>query len=95
MEEADLYADGDVTYADVCLDGVRETWQIRSSSAKRWLRGLFYDRSGKGAPQEAVNHAVDNLDAQASRSVQRKVYSDPPKTMTACMLILETPIDWQ
>ena len=74
MEEADLYADGDVTYADVCLDGVRETWQIRSSSAKRWLRGLFYDRSGKGAPQEAVNHAVDNLDAQASRSVQRKVY---------------------
>ena len=74
MEEADLYADGDVTYADVWLNGVRETWQIRSSSAKRWLRGLFYDRSGKGAPHESVTHAVDNLDAQASRCVQRKVY---------------------
>ena len=74
MEEADLYADGVDTYMDVWLEGVRETWQIRSSSAKRWLRGLFYDRSGKGAPQESVTHAVDNLDARASRSVQRKVY---------------------
>ena len=74
MEEADLYADGVETYIDVWLEGVRETWPIRSRSANRWLRGLFYDRCRKGAPQESVNHAVENLDAQASRSVQRKVY---------------------
>ena len=73
-EALDLYADGDVTYADLRLEGGRETLSIRSRSFARWLRGLYYERTDRGAAQEAVNHAVENLDALAVRAEQRRVY---------------------
>ena len=73
-EEGELYADGDETFADVWIDGVRETWPVRSRDFKRWLRRLFYESTRRGATQEALTHTVDNLDAQAARAGQRKVY---------------------
>ena len=70
----DLYCDGDDAYADVWMDGHRETLPIRSMGFERWLRRLFVERTGRGATREALNHAQDNLDAQAARAGQRRVY---------------------
>ena len=73
-ELAELYCDGEETFADVLIDGRRETLAIRSTGFKRWLRRLNWERTGKGTAQEALGHVVENLDAQAARAEQRKVY---------------------
>ena len=73
-DQTELYCDGDDAYADVWMDGHRETLPIRSMGFERWLRRLFVERTGRGATREALNHAQDNLDAQAALAGQRRVY---------------------
>ena len=73
-QESDLYCDGEEAYADVWIVGHRETLPVRSTGFKRWLQNLYWDRTGKGATQEALTHAKANLDAQAARAGQRRVY---------------------
>ena len=73
-EESDLYCDGEETYADVQISGHRETLPVRSTEFERWLRRLFFGRTGKGATKEASTHAKANLDAQAARAWQRRVH---------------------
>ena len=73
-ERTDLYCDGEDAYADVWMGGHRETLPIRSKGFERWLRRLYWERTGRGAPREALSHAQENLDAQAARARQRRVY---------------------
>ena len=73
-EQADLYCDGDDAYADVWMDGHRATLPVHSRGFERWLRRLFFERTGKGATREALTHAQGNLDAHAARAGQRRVY---------------------
>ena len=73
-ENSDLCCDGEEAYADVCIDGHRETLPVRSKGFKRWLRRIYWERTGRGAPREALTHAEENLDAQAARAGQRRVY---------------------
>ena len=71
---SDLFCDGEETYADVWIDGRRESLPISSKSCRRWLRLLYWEREGKGATREALTHAAENLDAIAARAEQRGVY---------------------
>ena len=73
-ETAELFCDGEEAYADVCIDGHRETLPVRSKGFKRWLRRIYWERTGRGATREALTHAEENLDAQAARAGQRRVY---------------------
>ena len=73
-EQVELYCDGEEAYADVRIDGHRETMPVRSRGFNRWLRKLYRDETGRGAPQEALTHAVENLDAEAAWAEQRKVH---------------------
>ena len=73
-EETDLYCDGEEAYADVRIDGHRETLPVRAKAFRRWLRGLHWERTGRGTTREALTHAEENLDAQAARAGQRRVY---------------------
>ena len=73
-EQADLYCDGEDAYADVWIDGHRETLPVHSKGFERWLRGLFLERTGRGATREALTHAQENLDALAVNAGQRRVY---------------------
>ena len=73
-ERTDLCCDVEEAYADVRIDGHRETLPVRSKGFERWLRRLYWERTGRGAPREALSHAQENLDAQAARAGQRRVY---------------------
>ena len=73
-EQIELYCDGEEAYADVRIDDHRETMPVRSRGFNRWLRRLYRDETGRGAPQEALTHAVENLDAEAPRAEQRRVH---------------------
>ena len=56
------------------MDGHRETLPVHSKGFERWLRRLYLERTGRGATREALTHAQGNLDAQAARAGQRRVY---------------------
>ena len=73
-EQVELYCDGEEAYADVLIDGHRETMPVRSRGFNRWLRKRYRDETGRGSPQEALTHAVENLDAEAAWAAQRRVH---------------------
>ena len=73
-EAAELFRDGEEAYADVRMGRHRETLPVHSRGFRRWLRRLYWERTGRGATQEALTHAEENLDAKAACAVQRSVY---------------------
>ena len=73
-DSSELFCDGESAFADVWIDGHRETLPVRSVGFRRWLRRLYKERARKGATQEAMRHAEENLDAQAAGAGQRRVY---------------------
>lgn len=53
------------TYADIHVNGHRETWPLKSKGFQRWLRLVFYQRTG-GAPNgEAMSTAMGVIEARA------------------------------
>lgn len=66
-ESAELFHDRDLTaYADVMVNGHRQTFPIRGRGFKLWLLYGFYIGTEGGAPnREAVNSALDSIEATA------------------------------
>ena len=52
-------------YADLMIDGHRESWPIRSTRFHAWLRRGYYDATGQAATAAAINPAVNLLEARA------------------------------
>ncbi len=56
------------TYADIRVDGFRETHSIRSRVFRLWLTDLFYESEGKAINSTAMAEVLGVLDARAMRS---------------------------
>src|SRR3989454_6587328 len=52
-------------FADITIDGHRETWQIRSKRFRGWLRRRYYQATGDAASAAEVRSALDLLEARA------------------------------
>jgi hypothetical protein len=52
-------------YATIPVDGHMETWPIRSTAFRDWLRGRFYKTHNKTPGGQALQDALDLLAAQA------------------------------
>jgi hypothetical protein len=52
-------------FADLAIDGRRETWPIRSRQFRHWLRRRYYEETGNAASAETIRSAVDLLEARA------------------------------
>jgi hypothetical protein len=57
-------ADG-TAFADLMIDGHRETWPVRSSRLRSWLRRKHYEATGTAAGGGAISAALDLLEARA------------------------------
>ncbi len=57
-------ADG-TAFADLAVDGHRETWPVRSSRFRTWLRRRYYAATGSAASAAAMCSALDHIEAQA------------------------------
>jgi hypothetical protein len=65
----------DNPYADLEIDGHRQTWPIKSQQFKRWLARQFFERKGTAPSSEALRSALGMLEAQACwKGPQRKVF---------------------
>lgn len=70
------------TWVMVEHGGHLENWPIMSVDAERWLRQIYFEASGKGLNQDAVNGAKSTLDALArfdgsEHEVPIRVAGDP------------------
>ena len=52
-------------FADITVDGHRETWPIRSKRLRGWLRRRYYQATGGAASPAEIRSALDLLEAQA------------------------------
>src|SRR5882724_5201528 len=52
-------------YADLRINGHRETWPIRSRRFRAFLRRSYYETTGTAASAVAIKVALDQLEARA------------------------------
>ena len=52
-------------YADLIVDGHRETWAIRGRQFRTWLRKRYFEETGEAASSAALASALDLLEAKA------------------------------
>jgi hypothetical protein len=52
-------------FADLLVDGHRETWPIRSKRFRGWLRRRYYEATGSALIAQAISSALDLLEARA------------------------------
>jgi hypothetical protein len=65
-DDVELFHSPDgTTYADINVDGHRETWPTKSSSFRRWLRRSFYEQTGGAPNSEAMSTATQLIEARA------------------------------
>jgi hypothetical protein len=82
------------TYADIRVDGCRETHSIRSRAFRLWLTGEFYDSEEKAINANAMAEVLGVLDAKAVRSkVVREVHLRTAEHDGKIYLDLGSP-DW-
>ncbi len=66
--------DGD-GYADIDIDGHRETWPIRSRGFRHWLSQRFFEDTGGAPGSEALHAALNALEAKARfKGPEREVF---------------------
>jgi len=66
---------GGSAFADLIIDGHRETWPIRSKQFRSWLRRQHYAKNGEALGAAAIRSIVDLLEARAQFDApERTVY---------------------
>ena len=69
-----FHASDGTGFADLFIDGHRETWPLRSKRFLAWLRQQYYERTWDAPSPAALNAALNVLEAQAQfDGPQRKV----------------------
>src|SRR5947209_5018001 len=62
-------------FADILVDGHRETWPIRSKRFRGWLRRRYYETTGSALSGQAISSELDLLEARAQFDApERSVY---------------------
>ena len=65
-QSAELFHAPDGTgFADIDINGHRETWPIRSKGFRRWLSRCFYEATGGAPSSEALQSALNVIEARA------------------------------
>jgi hypothetical protein len=65
-EAAELFHTPDSTgFADLSVNGHRETWPIRDKGFRQWLGKRFFEETGGAASSEALKQALGVLEAKA------------------------------
>jgi hypothetical protein len=72
----ELYHTSDpIAFADLYIDGRRETMALRSAVFKRWLHRLFFMAEGRAAGSQAVQDGLGVLEGKACfEGVERAVH---------------------
>lgn len=65
-QEAELFHTPDATaFADLVVNGHRETWPVRIKGFRRWLARRFFETTGGAPNSEALQSALNVIEARA------------------------------
>jgi hypothetical protein len=65
-QTAELFHTPDGTgFADLAINGHRETWPIRAKGFRRWLARCFFEETGGAPSSEALQSALNVIEARA------------------------------
>jgi hypothetical protein len=65
-QEAELFHGPDATaFADLVVNGHRETWPVRTKGFRRWLARRFFEATGGAPNSEALQSALNVIEAKA------------------------------
>ena len=67
-------------FADLTVDGHRETWPLRSKRFGAWLRQQYYERTWDAPSPAALNAALNAFEAQAQFRSARSGSASPSRT---------------
>ena len=71
---AELFHTADGTcFADLDIDGHRETWPIRSKGFKRWLARRYWERTDGAPNSDALSSALNVIEAKAHFDAPERV----------------------
>ena len=59
-------------FADLTIDGHRETWPIRSSRFRSWLRRMYYEATAEAPSPATIRFTLDQLEARAQFELPRR-----------------------
>src|SRR4051795_5322831 len=59
-------------FADLMIDGHRETWPVRSTRLRSWLRRKYYEATGDAPAAGAISSAINLLEARAQFDAPRR-----------------------
>ena len=59
-------------FADLMIDGHRETWPVRILRFRSWLRRRYYEATGGAPSPAALRSALDTLEARAQFDAPRR-----------------------
>src|SRR5271166_737248 len=65
LHEEPFHTATGTAFADLVIDGHRETWPIRSKRFRAWLRRCHYQATGEAASAAEIRSALDLLEARA------------------------------
>jgi hypothetical protein len=66
---------GDDAYADIIIDGHRETWAVNSGGFRRWLLKSYFEQVGSAPSNEALQSAIATMGAKAQfGDIERTVH---------------------
>jgi hypothetical protein len=60
-----FHAPDEIGFADLDINGHRETWPIRSKGFRRWITRRFYEETGGAPSSEALQSALNVIEAKA------------------------------
>jgi hypothetical protein len=61
------------TYADITINGHRETWSTKGIGFRRWLRHAYYEKTGGAPNSEAMSTALALIEARAQFDGQTRL----------------------
>ena len=65
-QESELFHSPDATaFADLVVNGHRETWPVRTKGFRRWLARRFFETTGGAPNSEALQSALNVIEAKA------------------------------
>ncbi len=75
-EAAELFhTDNMIGFADININGHRETWRIGSSGFRHWLTRCYFAETGGAPSREAMSSALNAIEAKARfDGPERQVY---------------------
>jgi hypothetical protein len=78
-------------FANLLVDGHRETWPIRSKRFRGWLRRRYYEATGGALTRQAISSELDLLEARRNLSLlSAPSMSASPRMRIASILISPT-----